>query len=372
MEWFYSETSDEPSVFEGDSHGSASAKARPPDVFSSRAAVEIDPRSECETEPEYFGASDEPEEILAPEEAFIKFFNQSTSARPGQDFSTALYAEAATNQVPKIAPRRNPAAESRDERIARLAAELNSIEKETVAEAVGSENSIADFSELRAQLKTIEEAATIPPPLLVRHKNNAKEIVGEENARASAGLTIQIISPDVTTVSVLEQRVSALERSVGLSHQSDFCYGRPLTEMMREIHDRLDFATDTTLAGRLKADAREIAEVLQKQVGSEEGSKFVKSATVLDKMEKWERLADTVPVVVERLRCFKRLQEEAGNFVASLAALGKQVDSLAKRSEVNGSLIANVTKNLETNCATVQANLDILERRLDGQLEKEG
>lgn len=373
MEWFYNEPSNEPSVFEGDSRGSTSTpNARSADIFSSRSAVELEPRSECDTEPEYFGSSDEPEELLAPEEAFIKFFTRSTAAQPGADFSSAVYAEAATNDVPKHAPRRNPAGESRNERIARLTAELDSLETQTSINSAEAADPLEDLSTLRAQLKRIEEAANTPPSLLLRQRHPRKDIADEESANVRGGLTIQLVSPDVTAVSILEGRVSTLERSIGLTHKSEFCNGKAMADMLREIQGRVEFATDETLAERLKGDAREIAEVLQKELESQQGTGFVKSATVLEKMEKWERLADTVPVVVERLRCFKRLQEEAGHFVASLAALGRQVDSLAKRSEINGNLIANVSKNLEANCAAVQTNLDILESKLAKQIDKAG
>lgn len=369
MEWVYNGSSDEPTLFEGDSHGS-SASTRPSafDIFSSSSAVEDEPRSECEAEAEYYGSSDEPDDLLAPEDAFLKFAHRSTAAKPNADFSSAIYAEAAAKHVPRSLPRRNPAIESRKERIARIATELDALAQETGIESEQPTDSVADLSALREQLHSIEAAAAAPHQprarLLLQRDSGALD----DRAKSQTGLTVQMVSPDVGAVSALEKRVAAVERSVGVSHLSEVCDGKSMAGMLDDVQNRLEFVTDRSLPERLKSDARDIAEILQKELQSEHGADVVKTATVLEKMEKWEQIADTVPLVVERLRCFKKLQDEAGQFIVSLAALGKQVDSLAKTSEINGKLIANVSRNLEANCNTVQENLNILERKLTGDL----
>lgn len=366
MEWVYNGSSDEPTLFEGDSHGS-SLYPPPFDIFASSSAVEDEPRSECEAE--CYGSSDEPDPVLPPEQAFRKFAERSAATPRHADFSTAIYAEAAAKPVPRRIHPRNPAAESRKERIARIAAELDTLAADAGVEADQAADGLADLSVLRQQLRDIEAAVTAPRQPRSRVLPVRELDSGEERMPSHSGVTVQMVSPDLATVAALERRVSALETSVGVSHLTEACDGKTLASMLDDVQNRLELVADRTLPDRLKNDARDIADILQNQLQSEHGADVVRAATVLEKMEKWEHVADTVPLVVERLRCFKKLQDEAGQFVASLAALGKQVDALGKRSETSGSLIANVQRNLEANVNIVQVNLDILERKLAGDTE---
>lgn len=361
MEWVYNSSSDEPTIFEGDSHGSC-AQPSPFDIFASSSAVEDEPRSECEAE--FYGSSDEPDEVLPPEQAFLKFAQRSAATPRDADFSSAIYAEAAAKPVPRRIRPTNPAAESRRERVARITAELDALATEVGIEADKPADALADLSALRQQLRDIEVAAPRQPRARLLPARESG--LGGERTDLHSGVTVQMVSPDLATVAALERRVAALESSVGVSHLTEACNGKALAGMLDDVQNRLELVADRTLPERLKNDARDVAEILQKELQNEHGADVVRAATVLEKMEKWEHVADTVPLVVERLRCFKKLQDEAGQFVASLSALGKQVDALAKRKETNGSLIANVQRSLEANVKTVQENLDILERKLAG------
>lgn len=350
MEWVYTTPPDSITLFEGDAHASPLPKSQPFDLFAPFQPVESAPAPE--QEPEYYGAADLNENTLTPEAAFLKF--------AGIVYAPAEIAPASsTVTAPCASPR------SRKERIAQVATELAALEQES--EGPGESEPAENLSELRKQLSAIErslstkKAAVLPRRAADANKDRADIDSTKEECNKPA--TLRLVSPDVALITTLERRVGALEKMVGFAHDES-CEGVALAPLMRDVKSRLDLLEDPSITERLKQDAKDIAEVLRREVHSDAGKQALQTAEVLRKMEHWEDVAQTVPVVVERLRCLKRVQDEAAGFVDTMCKMGETIDALSKRKEENEALIANVQRSMRENMQTVQRNLDLLDERL--------
>lgn len=351
MEWVYTAPPDSPTLFEGDAHANSLPKPQPFDLFAPFQPVE--PTFDSEQEPEYYGTSDPDEETLTPEAAFLKF-------------AGTVYAPVEIVPVSSVPAVLHPLPTSRQERIARIAAELSALEQEK-GEFVENDP-IENISALRRQLSAVEKSlnakkVSLPTPDL---SNADKDCVGnvrtDEKSNKSAVFCFS--SPDIAVITTLERRVAALEKIVGSAHD-ETCDGVNLASLISDAKMRLDLLEDPGIMERLKQDAKDIAEVLRREVQSDAGRQALQTAEVLRKMEQWEDIAETVPIVVERLRCLKRVQDEAAGFVGAMQRIGETVDALSKRRGANEALIANVERSLRENLQTVQRNFDLLQDKLE-------
>lgn len=360
MEWVYISDGEEPTVFEGTAHAKRSPTTAPFDLFAPGPPVESDPHSE--EEPEFFGEADTLDHRVPPEQAFALFPHNL-------DFSSSIHVEPLGLQSGlRNAPL--SASETRSSRLARLSAEVAALAAEVGMESQSDGSSqLNDLAQLRMQLREIE-ASVSTGALLPRGMSLALARQNpEDGLKTSEKPFVQAASSALSRqaanmLSALERRVASLEKSVGVSHLGTACEGKSFGPLLEDIRTRLELVSDATLPEKLKSDAREIAAILQRQMQSDRGADALRTATVLEKMERWEHLAETVPLVVERLRSFKRLQNDAACFAEALKSVGKQVDMFNKRSMANSELIGKVQKNLEKNMKAVQENLDILQDKL--------
>lgn len=366
MEWVYNPPHEEPSVFEGKALDSTPATPAPFDLFSPAPPVEsADPHPELD-EPEFYGDADTPDPKVPPEEAFALFAQRV-------DFSAAIHSDV---PAPKVSRHTKSCArsETRTERLRRVSAEVAALAVESGFEPLHgwTTTTLPDLGELREQLRDIERCAAkgAAASLGVSGLRPGSAAQQDENAPGTTTLRVIHESPEDPTVvlSALQRRVADLETSVGVSHQNSLHDGKAIGPLLDDVRVRLELASDDTLVEKLKEDAREIAEVLQRQVNNERTCESLRLATVLEKMERWESLADTVPLVVQRLRGFKRLQDEAASFATALSAIAKQVDSMTQRCSTNAALVAEVQQNLEQNIKSVHENLNILEQRLNAKV----
>lgn len=349
MEWYYSSPPSSPTLFEGDAHGPSNPppKPQPFDLFAPLPPVESLPTQPAE--PEYYGASDAQLETISPEAAFLKFASHVYA--PSEIVPVDRYSRDNNSSKP----------ERRKARIARLLAEIEQLEKEQGTEECHDEP--YDLRALRSQLVALEKARKAREHAAARRPLIEERKVDGGNAESAKGLTVELVSPDVASVVQLERRVAQLERMVGPTN-ADACQGMVVASVMEDVRRRLEMLEDEAIGDRLKKEAREVAEVLRREVHTDAGVGALQTAEILKKMERWEELAETVPVVVERLRCLKAVHDEAAEMVHAFSRLEKTLEELKGRRVRNEELIANVERNLKDNMQTVEQNLAMLERRL--------
>lgn len=359
MEWVYNPPPDEPTVYETSSPPKSPVKSTLPSIFASRLPVE-EPASEPEIEPEYIG-DELDEQLISPEAAFEKFAGRVFLTSNPPDFSGCIYSEASiptpvAPSLPLASTRDVLPKESRSERLARLSKEVEALAQETYVDSDNSDT-LSDLASLRDQLSLIESSITNGATATRMLPKVAHSLSTESDA-----VTVQFISANPQHLCSLERRVAALEAMVGPQHLEA---SKPLWELVSDVEDHMALLRDPELPKMLRRDAQDIAAVLQQELHQERGADLLRTAAILDKMEKWEATAGSVPLVVERLRSLKRVQQEATCFVDTLAKVAAQVDRIERRRGENKELIENVRRNLENNLATVKENLDILHSRLE-------
>ncbi|KAI0561769.1 hypothetical protein FGB62_72g026 [Gracilaria domingensis] len=80
--------------------------------------------------------------------------------------------------------------------------------------------------------------------------------------------------------------------------------------------------------------------------------------------KKWHALADSSPIVMQRLRCLKLLTNDAPQFMPCLRVLDTKVDALLKSSQTNNALVEKLRRNSEMSIGSVQENIDGLNSKL--------
>lgn len=350
MEWVYDGSDEQEVLYEGDAYAKNEKTNQPFDLFAPFEPVEA--TSTASDEQEYFGSTDGDENILKPEEAFLKTIGK-------------VYAPAEILQGKRRSVVRNKPTETRQERILKLAAELSVLQAEE--EEDGSEALLADLSGLRKQLSDLENKTKPKYPTgpsgIQNIVNEASKGDNQNVQDGSEGVVLNLYAPELHTVADLERRVAALEKIVGTTH-TEFCENIPLAKLMSDVKSRLDILENPGITEKLKQEARDIAEILRREVHTESGVTALQTAEILNKMKKWDGLIDTLPIIVERLRCLKRVQDEASGFVNAMHRVEETLDLLKKRKNVNEALIRNVEETLRENMKTVNNNLDLLENKL--------
>ncbi|CAN8061372.1 unnamed protein product [Agarophyton chilense] len=380
MEWVYIPETDEPVVFESDPIPPETAELSKLDIFSSTLPFEQPVKAE-EHEEDYYGDDDIVEERLAPLKVFEMFAGSVVPLADAPDFSDSIYPESTPSKKATLLTRRPrlPASETRSERLKRLRAEVESLASEcSPNDELQHKSHLPDLTLLRIQLEEIEHNlnAELRPSRTVRLNPNAHPLPdsyeNDHHPQSKHPVTVQMFSPNVSILQSLEKRVTAMEIALGIPRLDQQCEMIALAPLLEDVRTRLGLITDETLPQRLKKDAEDIARILQSELRDEKGTDIVRMARVLQKIEKWESVAESMPLVVQRLRCLKRVQDDAAQFMECLTVLNKQVDALQKRSETNNSLLGKVQRNLETNIGTVRKNIDVLNLKLSTVTVNEG
>ena len=362
MEWYYNPPSDEPTVYETDPPDESKPAHRlfsegPPPPFEEPVS---------EPEEQYLGDPDVVEHLVSPVEAFHSFANHTFSFEQ-TPVSASIYEQASTKVVQpvKVEPLRRglPARESRQEKLKRIEAELDALKSEIGGDDTVDDNSaLYQLSSLRDNLDKIELSMYSKQdnlPSLSSLSNVQQQPENETEQK-----TLQIISPDVSLISALEQRLARMETAVGVC-PTDSEYTVPLGKTLADVSTRLALISDPTLSSRLKQDAQKVAQLFQEHLRSEKGQKLLQAAQSLESLQRHEKLIRSVPVVVERLTSLRKTQDEAAAFSTSIDVLAKQIDEIEKRSRLNAELLDNVTQSLEANMKIVEDNLEVLENRLN-------
>lgn len=382
VEWVYIVETDEPTIYETETPSQAQRQTNEAidAFFTSKAPAEETAPSKSTAEQEYFGDVDDKDGIdiiddrIPPEKAFETFLGRNFPANESFDYSGSIYHPPPVQKTPVLPSQKSgravrlPGSESKAQRLARLVAEVEQLSTESGLSAdAPAVDAFNQMKELRAQLRTIEQQASYIPPLYTSTASPLQD-TGEKAAPAPSGdapLTVQVLSPNFDTLASLEQRVSALENSVDVSRLEDSYDGMSLASLVDDVRARLSLITDTTLSDRLKDDAKQIAQIMRSELQTERGQDTLRVATLLDKMQEWQPLVDSLPILVDRFASVRHLHEEAENFVTAMSAMTKQLDSMESRHNTNKSLLTSVQNSLEVNMKSVNHNIEILKRRLD-------
>lgn len=378
-EWVYIVDNGEQTVFECETPAKSNEHGTQPfdALFKSEVPVEK-LSSEVETEAEYFGDDNIVEDRVAPEKAFETFLGCNFPTNQHADFSGSIYT--VHPRVPQVATSHQmqgqalQGSESRAERLARLVREVDALSVECgLSAGEAASDAMNQLTDLRAQLRAIEQQfAHVPPsqPLTTIASSSSTSVsegddedAGSSHSKARE-VSVRMVSPAVAAVVALERRITTLEQSVGVEQLERGFDGASVAETLDDVRTRLALATDPTLPDRLKHDAKLIAGILKREMQSERGMDTLRVGTLLDKINDWQPVIDSLPIIVDRLASVRRLHDEAAHFVDAVNALTKQIDSIESRSHANQTLLNTVRHNLQVNMQTINENIDLLKGSL--------
>lgn len=425
-DWVWiSDNDDEPAIYESNTPHTPSSPTEPADgtdknhnqqhpidiLFRSTAPVEEPLSNGDAEEQQYFGDEDIIEDRIPPERAFEVFLAtnypiSSTSINPA--------VHASRNSIQQ---RQQLSSESRAERLSRLTFEVNQLASDVGASAEEeSFNALSQIEQLKQQLAAIEQCTTTstivkpfvsmengageeaanqsldvsePQPSTEHHETDQPKMslkkttltttttmtsttVETEETKERSGnkhqpqkhITVQMVSPTVATVTELEQRITRLEQSVGLSSLENNFDGTSIAQTLEDVRMRLTLATDSSLSKRLCEDAKHIAQILSADVSPQRLDESIRLGTLLDKLHHWQPVIDAIPLLVDRFASVRRLHEEASHFVDAAAALSKHLDSVESRTVTNRTLLNTVKRTMQENMNNVNENLTILNEKL--------
>lgn len=379
--WVYIEDTDEPTVFECEAHVEpGQALLEPIDgLFNSFVPAE-EPLPELETDLEFVGDDDIVDDRVAPEKAFETFLGRNFPLDRDEDFSGSIYHAPVEKKSVKHSQRHSVlrGAESRAERLSRLSKEVDALAAECgLAAGDAASDALSQLTDLRNQLRTIEQQFTHVPISLtlptitssvrasaVTEGNNSEK-AGDSADIKTGEVTVQMISPSITALSGIERRITAIEQSVGVHRLERAFDGASVADTLDDVRTRLALATEPSLSDRLVNDAKRIAHVLKNELQTERGKDALRVGALLDKIEDWQPVVDSLPIVVDRLASVRHFHIEASHFIDAVSALKKQMDSLENRSRANEKLLTSVRHTLEVNMQTVTKNFNLLKDRLE-------
>lgn len=402
VEWVYMGDLDEPSVLEaytGEREHDETHQLD--DFFDSSQPVELvssEPIDKDNDQPyssqEYIGDDGIVDDRIPRETAFETFIGKNFQTQASYDFSSSLYTKEVHDSVSGQQPLQSksstilPGAESTQERLNRLTAEIQALSAETAASKQDpTEINNALLSELREQLRAIEDASNFVPPIsypmslknasskgtdLLKRQSPAIEDVtlpgvepSSSELRPEGVIPIELVAPAIDTLNMLERRVAMLERTVGVTDLEATFDGTTLATLTKDVRTRLAFVADEHLAAKLKEDARQIAHMLRNDMQSQRAKDALHIATILDKLQSFLPLLDSLPLLVDRLTTVRHLHVEASKFSSVLAALSTKLDRLESQRDANQELLETVRSSMALNIQTVNSNLDILRKHID-------
>lgn len=365
MEWVYDGHDDEPIVFEGSGEITANGISHS-DVYDSPAKGFTKTDSS-----EYYGDQVD-EHLLSPEECFAHIAKLTL----GHDLDVDDSQGKAIRSRAKVI-----ASETREERIRRIREEIEELAAiDGYGDAVGYNANV--LSKFREQLSIIERYSVslrrgCAPATQVAVEGTTTDSMGENANSPSSprreagrdGLVLKVFAPNLSSVQSLESRVAALERLTGVNVHAD-TQRTNVCELLEEVRTKLSLTSEKGISSRLRKEAEEVSSVLKHQFYAMSVAEPLQLGAVLSKMEQWESIAATVPIVVARLRSLKRIHDEADGIVSAVQELGSKYETLMDTTSDNVQLLRNVRDNLADNLKAINENMALLEERLSSALEK--
>ncbi|PFX30491.1 Dynactin subunit 2 [Stylophora pistillata] len=89
-----------------------------------------------------------------------------------------------------------------------------------------------------------------------------------------------------------------------------------------------------------------------------------------DLLNKWDSFVDVVPDLITRLQSLKALHEQASQFGQSLLELDSSQSTLNSQMRGQAKLLSELEASFKSNVATIEANCERVEARINALLEK--
>jgi len=171
----------------------------------------------------------------------------------------------------------------------------------------------------------------------------------------------------------LETRLTNLEKISGAS--SEAIYTDDAMSLIEYLSMRLNVLGDPAKILSLEQKVSKLNKELEQiKANTQTSSKrlqpilarhrIAKVETMFEKMSTWDKAAEQLPIVIDRLKNLQQLNMEATGVVAQVNALQAQQTSLSERLSEDRRLLQSVCKRFVTSTEKIRANVKSLDERI--------
>ncbi|XP_027048370.1 dynactin subunit 2-like [Pocillopora damicornis] len=121
---------------------------------------------------------------------------------------------------------------------------------------------------------------------------------------------------------------------------------------------------------RLQGILHHVNALSEKKQEVENSAKQSKVTELYDLLNKWDSFVDVVPDLITRLQSLKALHEQASQFGQSLLELDSSQSALNSQMRGQAKLLSELEASFNSNVATIEANCERVEARINTLLEK--
>jgi len=169
-------------------------------------------------------------------------------------------------------------------------------------------------------------------------------------------------------VAELERRLAVLESATGVgSAGAGAALPRDLLSTVSSLGARvalMDKGSLTALTHKATAVTHQLKDI-QKEKRELEDHETEAVNKVAAAVERWEPLAEELPLVIERLFALRRVHTEAAELTGAVATLSSSQTVMQSTIASQESLLAKLEANLEKNMQTMAQNMKVLEGRYE-------
>lgn len=184
----------------------------------------------------------------------------------------------------------------------------------------------------------------------------------------------------LSQLSELEQRVQKLETVLGSdpTHLSSITADLEIKEKnllsaasaLEAKVALLDANHIDHVDARLQGILHHVNALSEKRQEVENSAKQSKVTELYDLLNKWDSFVDVVPDLITRLQSLKALHEQASQFGQSLLELDSSQSTLNSQMRGQAKLLSELEASFKSNVATIEANCERVEARINALLEK--
>ena len=166
----------------------------------------------------------------------------------------------------------------------------------------------------------------------------------------------------------LEKRIAGLEKAVGSPSGAEIATlgAEPnlvsAVERLEEKVSLLDKQNLDMLEFRLQSLLDKLKEVKTKPVVSE---KLTKVQEMYELAQKWDSVADSLPLIVDRLQVLDPLHQQTLQFSQALNAIDTLQQQVVNSTKSNNASLDQLKTNMNQNMENIQSNITSLEQRLN-------
>lgn len=258
--------------------------------------------------------------------------------------------------------------ETKKQRIARIAQELEELEKEGPNEV---DLLIEKFGQLKAEKSTKLSADLVLGEVFTKIDKALKKTGGSGAAEPNNVLD-------------LERRIAELEDVIGSNEETPSSIRNIVNNTSRKVtvlYDHKDELATVKKEIQLLSKEMEVLATNRRMAQIASGSKDApvllvsfdqKVSSFYDRLAEFERVNSTVPLIIARLRSLNVVHSESGHAVQCVVNLDKTLATLALDMKKWDESVEKIDKSVEEQGRVFEGNVAVFEKKMNDVMERIG